>query len=164
MTVEYSSGYLLLYRIRGIVSELINERKSRKREISILAENKPYAHHKTHLHTMKVYNIRLISLTMEVLLNKAVLFFRPLMLLHVLKYRKSSIKPPRGAYFFQALLRVGGGLNREGGGGFNLAKRITCSKNTVVGIFSWHLPPVYQQLSRSRTSWTFAYRIIISAV
>ena len=30
-------------------------------------------------------------------------------------------------------------------------------------IFSWHLPPVYQQLSRSRTSWTFAYRIIISA-
>ena len=29
----------------------------------------------------------------------------------------------RGAYFFQALLR---------GGLFNLAKRITCSKNTVV--------------------------------
>ena len=41
------------------------------------------------------------------------------------------------------------------GGLFNLAKCITCSKN---------LPPVYQQLSRSRTSWTFAYRIIISAV
>ena len=46
-------------------------------------------------------------------------------------YRKSSINP-LGAYFFQALLRGGGGLNREGGGLFNLAKRITCSKNTVV--------------------------------
>ena len=38
-------------------------------------------------------------------------------------YRKSSIKPPPGAYFFQALLR---------GGLFDLAKRVTCSKNTVV--------------------------------
>ena len=49
----------------------------------------------------------------------------------------SSIKPPGGAYFFQVLLRGGGGLiEREGlnerGGLFNLAKRITCSKNTVV--------------------------------
>ena len=44
--------------------------------------------------------------------------------------------PPPGGLFFQALLR-GGGLNREGGLKrkgrlFNLAKRITCSKNTVV--------------------------------
>ena len=29
--------------------------------ISIIAENKPDAHHKTHLHTMKVYNIRQVS-------------------------------------------------------------------------------------------------------
>ena len=40
------------------------------------------------------------------------------------EYRKSSIKPPEGGLiFFQALLR---------GGLFNLAKRITCTKNTVV--------------------------------
>ena len=43
----------------------------------------------------------------------------------VMYYRKSSIKPPRGAFFFQALGFLRGGL-------FNLAKRITCSKNTVV--------------------------------
>ena len=60
-------------------------------------------------------------------------------------YRKPSFNPPGGAYFFQAILR--------GGGLFNVAKRITCSKNTVVGIFSWHLPPAYQQLLRSRTIW-----------
>ena len=35
---------------------------------------------------------------------------------------------------FQALLRIGE-LNREGGGGlFDLVKRITCSKNTVVSV------------------------------
>ena len=32
-----------------------------------------------------------------------------------INYRKSSIKPPGGLIFFQALLRGGGGLNREGG-------------------------------------------------
>ena len=64
----------------------------------------------------------------------------------IMLYRKSYIKPP-GALFFSSTF--------ERGGLFKLAKRITCSKN---------LPPVYQQLSRSRTSWTFAYRIIISAV
>ena len=31
-----------------------------------------------------------------------------------LKYCKSSIKPPGGAYLFQALLRWGEGLNRDG--------------------------------------------------
>ena len=46
-------------------------------------------------------------------------------------YHKSSIKP-RGAYFFQALLRGalierGGGLKREGGL-FNLAKRTPVAK------------------------------------
>ena len=65
------------------------------------------------------------------------------------------LSPPGGAYFFQALLKEGlierGGRLKERGGLFNVAKRITCSKNTVVGIFSWHLPPVYQQLLRSRT-------------
>ena len=52
------------------------------------------------------------------------------------RYRKSSIKPPGGLIFFQAVLRGGGLIEREGlkerGGLFNLAKRITCSKNTVV--------------------------------
>ena len=41
-----------------------------------------------------------------------------------------------GDLFFQALLTRDlietGGLKREGGGVFNLAKHITCSKNTVV--------------------------------
>ena len=37
------------------------------RVISIIAENKPLAHHKTHLHTMKVYNARPVySLSIEV--------------------------------------------------------------------------------------------------
>ena len=45
-------------------------------------------------------------------------------------YRKSSIKPP-GGLFFSSTFEGGGGLKREGGL-FNLAKRITCSKNTVV--------------------------------
>ena len=31
------------------------------------------------------------------------------------EYRKSSIKPPGGAYFFQALLREGGLIERGGG-------------------------------------------------
>ena len=47
-----------------------------------------------------------------------------------------SPPPPGGAYFFKHFWG-GGGLNREGGLKrkgrlFNLAKRITCSKNTVV--------------------------------
>ena len=45
------------------------------------------------------------------------------------KYRKSSIKPPGGLIFLQAVLR--GGL-KERGALFTLAKRITCSKNIVV--------------------------------
>ena len=44
-------------------------------------------------------------------------------------YCKSSIKPPGGLIFFKHFW--GGGLI-ERGGLFNLAKRITCSKNTVV--------------------------------
>ena len=52
-------------------------------------------------------------------------------------YRKSSIKPPGGLIFFQALLRGAGGLIENGGlkergGFFNLAKRVTRNKNTVV--------------------------------
>ena len=49
------------------------------------------------------------------------------------EFSNSTVNPllsPPGAYFFQALLREGG-LKREGGL-FNLAKHITCSKNTVV--------------------------------
>ena len=43
------------------------------------------------------------------------------------------IKPRRGgAYFVQALLKGRGGLKREGSL-FNIAKRITRSKNTLVG-------------------------------
>ena len=87
-----------LYRIRRFVSELIecaciNTRKSRAsirekrhhcqraktwwtwRVISIIAENKPLAHHKTHLHTMKVYNTEPVSLTIEVLLITILLCF-----------------------------------------------------------------------------------------
>ena len=46
------------------------------------------------------------------------------------KYSKSSIEPPGRLIF---LSTFEGGLKREGGGGlFNLAKHITCSKNTVV--------------------------------
>ena len=37
------------------------------RVISIIAENKPHAHHKTHFHTMKVFDTRLVySLAIEV--------------------------------------------------------------------------------------------------
>ena len=43
------------------------------------------------------------------------------------KYRKSYIKPPGGLIFFK---HFWGGILT--GGLFNLAKRITCSKNTVV--------------------------------
>jgi len=36
--------------------------------ISIIAENKPHVHHKTHLHTIKVYNTRpVISLIIKIL-------------------------------------------------------------------------------------------------
>ena len=45
------------------------------------------------------------------------------------------LSPPGGLFFsstFEAGLNREGGLKREGGGLFNLAKRITCSKNTVV--------------------------------
>ena len=45
------------------------------RVISVNAENKPHAHHKTHLHTMKVYNTRPAGLTIKVLLMKILLFF-----------------------------------------------------------------------------------------
>ena len=50
-------------------------------------------------------------------------------------YTVNPLLSPPGAYFFQALLRGGlierGGL-KEKGGLFNLAKRMTCSKNTMV--------------------------------
>ena len=39
------------------------------RVISIIAENKPHAHHKTHLHTMKVYNTRPVSLMLITILS-----------------------------------------------------------------------------------------------
>ena len=41
-----------------------------------MAENKPYARHKTHLHTVPVYNTRPVSLTTEGLLINICLFFR----------------------------------------------------------------------------------------
>ena len=46
-------------------------------------------------------------------------------------YRKSSIKPPGGGLFFSSTFEGVGGL-KERSGLFNLAKRITCSKNTMV--------------------------------
>ena len=47
------------------------------------------------------------------------------------------LSPPPGGLIFSSTFEGGGGLNREGGLKrkgrlFNLAKRITCSKNTVV--------------------------------
>ena len=64
-----------LDRIRRFLTELINKRKSRKRDISIIAKDKPYVHHKTHLRTMKVYNTRPVILTIEVVLIKIAVFF-----------------------------------------------------------------------------------------
>ena len=31
----------------------------------MMAENKPHVHHKTHLHTMKVYNTRPVKVTIK---------------------------------------------------------------------------------------------------
>ena len=50
-----------------LISELINKRKSRIRDISMVAENKQYVHHNSHLYTMKVYNTQPVSLTTEAL-------------------------------------------------------------------------------------------------
>ena len=47
-------------------------------------------------------------------------------------YRKPSIKPPGGGLIFFKQFWGGGGL-KERGGLFNVAKRITCSKNS-----GWH--------------------------
>ena len=46
--------------------------------MALVPENKPYAHHKSHLHTMKVYKTRPVSLAIEVFPIKIVFFFRPL--------------------------------------------------------------------------------------
>ena len=43
--------------------------------ISIIAENKPHAHHETYFHLIKVYNSWTVSLTIEVLLTKIFRFF-----------------------------------------------------------------------------------------
>ena len=43
--------------------------------VSIMAKNKPHAHHKTPWRTMKVYNTRPVSLTIEVLLIWRLFFF-----------------------------------------------------------------------------------------
>ena len=45
--------------------------------ISIITKNKPHAHHKIYLNTMKIYNTWPVSLTIEVL-HKDSSFFRPL--------------------------------------------------------------------------------------
>ena len=42
---------------------------------SIIAENKPHAHHKTHLYTTKVSNTRPVCLPIEVLLIEILLYF-----------------------------------------------------------------------------------------
>ena len=47
-------------------------------------------------------------------------------------YRKSPMKPPGGLIFSSTFEGGGGGGLIERGGLFNLGKRITCSKNTVV--------------------------------
>ena len=43
--------------------------------MTLVPENKPYTHLKTHLHAMKVYYTLPVSLTIDVLLIKIVLFF-----------------------------------------------------------------------------------------
>ena len=43
--------------------------------MALVPENKPYAHLKTHLNAMKVYYTLPVSLTIDVLLIKIVLFF-----------------------------------------------------------------------------------------
>ena len=43
--------------------------------MALVTENKPYAHLKTHLHVKKVYYTLPVSLTIDVLLIKIVLFF-----------------------------------------------------------------------------------------
>ena len=90
LTIEYYSGYLLFISYSTICEyACVNTRKKGRfylREItsktwwtwsvfSIIAENIPHAHHKAHLHTMKVYNTRPVGLTIEVLLIKILLFF-----------------------------------------------------------------------------------------
>ena len=50
------------------------KREKGRRVISIITENKPHAHHKTYQQTMKVFNTRSVSITIEVLLTK-ILFF-----------------------------------------------------------------------------------------
>ena len=42
------------------------------------------------------------------------------------------LSPPGGLLFLSTFFLRGGGCLKESGGLFNLAKRITCSKNTVV--------------------------------
>ena len=58
---------------------IVRDQKREKtwRVISFITENKPHSHHKTYKknkHTMKVFNTRSVSITIEVLLTK-ILFF-----------------------------------------------------------------------------------------
>ena len=40
------------------------------RVISFVAKNRPHAHHKTHLHTMKIYNTRPVNLPSKLEISK----------------------------------------------------------------------------------------------
>ena len=66
-------------------------------------------------------------------------------------YCTENVKSPPGGLFISSTFEGGGvvWLNGEGGV-FNLAET--------------HLSPVYQQLSRSKISWTFAYRTVVPVV
>ena len=53
LSIEYSSGHLFFISHSTIC------------DISIIPENKAYAHHKTHLHTRKVYSTQPVSLIID---------------------------------------------------------------------------------------------------
>ena len=63
------------YRIRRSVIFQSSPTRAIKKIMALGPENKPYAHLKTHLHAMKVYYTLPVSLTIDVLLIKIVLFF-----------------------------------------------------------------------------------------
>ena len=64
-----------LCRIRRFVIFQSSPTRAIKKIVALVTEDKPYAHLKTHLHAKKVYYTLPVSLTIEVLLIKIVLFF-----------------------------------------------------------------------------------------
>ena len=83
LTICFWIDWVRVYKytkIKGLDSGEVISLPTRKKNwwtwrfISIIAENRQHAHHKTHLDTMKVYNTRPVSLTIEVMLIKIYFF------------------------------------------------------------------------------------------